>query len=278
LQQLLSTMDEPVPRAIAGFLLAFLVAIVAHRFRSLTGSGVVATTLVGGSVVAGSGWWAGVILILYFVSSSGLSFVTRGKPDSIEQARGKQRDAWQVLANGGAAAAFALAGLVVSNPEAWIMATVGSIAGAAADTWATELGRFSRSPPRLVTTWRQVPSGTSGAISMAGTLASLAAATCIALLAAGPGLLVSGLSSAQVFGVVTIAGILGSLTDSILGATLQERRWCPECRKPTEQRPHRCGADTIHVGGLKWMTNDMVNCLAVCVSGAVAGLGTILLG
>ena len=143
--QLSVFIDDPIPRAIAGFLLALLVAIIAGRARSLTGSGVVATTLVGGSVVAGAGWWAGIILILYFVSSSSLSSLTRGVHGASEQARGRQRDAWQVLANGGVAAVFALTSLLGNHPEPLIMATVGSIAGATADTWATELGRFSRS-------------------------------------------------------------------------------------------------------------------------------------
>jgi uncharacterized protein (TIGR00297 family) len=238
----------------------------------------VATTLVGGSVVAGAGWWAGVILVLYFVSSSALSSLTRGVYGASEQARGKQRDAWQVVANGGPAAAFSLASLLVDHPQPLIMATVGSIAGAAADTWATEVGRFSRSLPRLVTTWQGVPAGTSGAISKTGTLASLAAATCIGLLAGTSGIPVPRLSGVEVFGVIIVAGILGSLADSILGATVQERRWCPACQQPTEQRVHRCGTVTIHVGGREWMTNDVVNCLAVLMSGAAAGFGTIVLG
>jgi uncharacterized membrane protein len=129
----------------------------------------------------------------------------------------------------------------------------------------------------MITTWRPAPSGTSGAISLAGTLASLAAAASIGLLATLPTLRVSGLSSVEVFSVITLAGMMGSLTDSFVGATVQERRWCPACQKPTEQRIHRCGNVTDHVGGLKWMTNDVVNGLAVLVSGAGAGLGTILL-
>jgi uncharacterized protein (TIGR00297 family) len=183
-----------------------------------------------------------------------------------------------VLANGGVAAAFALTGLLVNHPEPLIMATIGSIAGAAADTWATEVGRFNRALPRMITTWRPAPPGTSGAISLAGTLASLTAAMCIGLLATAPGLPVSRWSSAEVFSVITLAGMLGSLTDSILGATVQERRWCPACQKPTEQRIHRCGNVTIHVGGQRWMSNDVVNCLAVCVAGAGAGFGAILFG
>jgi uncharacterized protein (TIGR00297 family) len=277
LHQLVSSLADPVPRTIVGFLLALVVAAIAVRARSLTRSGGVAATLTGGAVVAGAGWWVGVILILYFVSSSILSTLLRRTPVASEQARGKQRDAWQVLANGGVAAALALLSLLVDHPEPLILATVGSIAGAAADTWATELGRLSRSAPRMITTGRRVVAGTSGAISAPGTLASLAAASCIGLLASVPALPVTVLSWGEVFLVVTVAGLAGSLADSLLGATLQERRWCPTCQQPTEQSIHRCGTATDHAGGLKWMTNDTVNCLAVLVSGIVAGLGAAVL-
>lgn len=276
--QLLTALSDPLPRAIAGFLLALLVAIVAGRARALTGSGMAATTLVGGSVVAGAGWWTGVILILYFVTSSGLSQLTRNQPGTTEQARGHRRDAWQVAANGGAAAVFSLASLVASHPDPLIMAAIGSIAGAAADTWATELGRFSRTRPHLVTSWQRMPPGTSGAISATGTLASLSAATFIGLLASAPFLPAVDLSWSTVVAIVTLAGLLGSLADSLLGATVQERRWCPVCQQPTERRVHRCGTATVHTGGVQWVTNDVVNFVAVVVAGAVAGCGTVLLG
>jgi uncharacterized protein (TIGR00297 family) len=276
--QIFSAIAEQPARTVAGFLLGLLVALAAGRAHSLTNSGIVASTVVGGSVVAGTGWWPGVILVVYFVSSSGLSSLTRATREPSEQARGKERDAWQVLANGGVAAAFALASLLVDHPGPLIVAALGSISGAAADTWATELGRFGRSHPRLFTTGQRVPSGTSGAISSTGTIASITAAVCIGLLASVPASPASGLSGVEVGIVVASAGMLGSFTDSLLGATVQERRWCPSCHKPTEQRVHRCGSVTAHAGGVQWITNDVVNCLAVLVAGTSAALGATMLG
>src|SRR5438093_5230732 len=46
----------------------------------------------------------------------------------------------------------------------------GALAAAAADTWATEIGAFSPFAPRLITSGRQVPRGTSGGITVLGSL------------------------------------------------------------------------------------------------------------
>lgn len=53
----------------------------------------------------------------------------------------------------------------------------------AADTFSSELGILSKSKPRLLTSWsfRQVPPGTNGGVTLAGTLAGFAGAFIIAL-------------------------------------------------------------------------------------------------
>src|SRR5437879_12254683 len=76
---------------------------------------------------------------------------------------GGRRNARQVLANGGVAAAAALTG-------SW-PAAAGAIAAAAADTWATEIGSFTPAPPRLVASWESVTRGVSGGITALGSAA-----------------------------------------------------------------------------------------------------------
>ena len=261
-------------RWIVASVLAAVLAVVAHRAASLSISGAVATIVVGAAIVAGGGWWAGVVLVVFFVSSSALSraFAASGE---IEQARGKRRDAVQVIANGGVPVAFALLALMGGNDEGFLIASCGAIAGATADTWATETGRLGRSLPRLVTTGRRVPTGTSGAISAVGSAGSAMGAlligVCCAIGAQTGGLPVDR-SAWAVLMVVFIAGVAGSAADSVIGATLQERRVCPVCDVPTERTTHRCGYTTRVIGGVRWITNDVVNAMAIAIAGGVASV------
>lgn len=66
-----------------------------------------------------------------------------------------------------------------------------------------------------------------------------------------------------------IAGMIGSLLDSVLGATVQVRRHCDTCDTRTERRVHTCGAATRAAGGVRWMDNDAVN-LTATLGGLVA--------
>ena len=78
-------------------------------------------------------------------------------------------------------------------------------------------------------------------------------------------------------GLISLAGLLGSLADSALGATLQAIYTCPKCQKETERHPlHSCGSPTTLAHGLSWLNNDWVNITCTLVgallAGALAGL------
>ena len=174
------------------------------------------------------------------------------------------RDAWQVVANGGLFAAAGIGSLIVPSPV-WLPLAAGAIAASAADTWATEIGTLSDHPPRLLTSHEVVPTGTSGGVTWAGTFASLAGAAFIAVIALLTGW---GLRSAL---AAIAGGIAGSLVDSLAGATIQRRRWCDECNKPTERLVHNCGTISSPHGGFGWVNNDVVNALG-SLTGAAVGL------
>ncbi|MBY0492383.1 MAG: DUF92 domain-containing protein, partial [Gemmatimonadaceae bacterium] len=107
--------------------------------------------------------------------------------------------------------------------------------------------------------------GTSGAVSLAGTAGMLAAAAALATLAAAVRLI-----PWAAVPVVAYAGACGALADTVVGAWLQARRWCPTCARATEQPVHRCGTSTHADGGLAWLTNDRVNLICTLVGAAVA--------
>jgi uncharacterized membrane protein len=69
---------------------------------------------------------------------------------------------------------------------------------------------------------------------------------------------------------IALGGITGSLIDSVLGATVQEVRFCDHCALETEQRVHRCGGPTRRIRGMPWCSNDTVNAIATLVGAATA--------
>jgi uncharacterized protein (TIGR00297 family) len=254
-----------------GFIFAAIIAYAAYRARSLSRSGAWAA-LIEGTIIFGLGGWRWAVLLLaFFISSSALTRLFAKRKTALNEKfeKGGQRDIGQVLANGGVASIFA--GLHYFLPQAtWTwMAFAASLAAVNADTWATELGVLSRAQPRLITSWKPVERGTSGGISLHGTLAALGGAALIATLGA---LLGSADHAWANLGVMIIAGLLGSLFDSFLGATVQAIYHCPQCDKETERHPfHTCGTETSQVRGWSWLNNDRVN-LGCALMGAVIGM------
>ncbi|HEX9484393.1 MAG TPA: DUF92 domain-containing protein [Gemmatimonadaceae bacterium] len=255
---------------LAGVLVATSIAAIAWRAHSLSRSGAFAAIVVGTAAMT-SGWRWGTLLVLFFITSSLLSSVRRAQRDEITRgifAKGGTRDATQVLANGAVYALCAVLSVKLDGltSQQFALAALGALAAATADTWATELGTVFGGTPRSITTWTALPAGTSGAITFVGTVAMVAGAAFIALSAAALGLAAS-------VPLVLIAGIAGALADSLLGATVQERRWCATCERNTECRIHDCGAATVLVGGSAWMNNDGVNLFATVLGAAIAMLG-----
>jgi len=144
------------------------------------------------------------------------------------------------------------------------LVAAGALAFSAADTWATEVGTLSSVEPFSIVNVRRVPVGTSGGVSLTGTLAGIAGALFIAIEAMLAGWPVS-------FTGVALGGIIAALADSLLGATVQERRWCERCGKATERATHDCGVETKINGGVSGLDNDMVNA-ACSVIGALIAL------
>jgi uncharacterized membrane protein len=139
------------------------------------------------------------------------------------------------------------------------------LAEATADTWATELGVLARQKPRLITNGRIVAPGTSGGVTVPGTLS-----------AAGGAALIGGLAAlfrgdARLLPIGAIAGLAGSLFDSLLGATVQGIYYSDRRGKETEKPVDRDGAPNLHVRGWMWMNNDLVNFWAT-LAGAAIGL------
>ncbi len=247
--------DSPAATAIMTVLIAAL-AFYAFKLRLLTVSGMAAAAGVGAAVYIGFGWNGLVILGFFFVSSNLLGKVKGNRLAGEVVKKGSERDAIQVLSNGGPAALFAFASFFFGMEYATLLFAV-SLAAAASDTWASEIGILSRKPPFHPLRFRRVTPGTSGALSTAGTAAALAGATSTGLLAA----VLFGFS-AYGWGVITVSGFVGSLVDTVLGGTVQVSYTCTICGIETEKEFH-CGSRTVQNKGYRIITNDGVNFISI---------------
>jgi uncharacterized protein (TIGR00297 family) len=236
-----------------------LVALAGRLAGALTTGGAAAALAVGSAVLLGTGWPGAAALGAFFVASS---LVSRVAPERNPEAKGARRDPRQVLANGGAAALGGLVGLLDPLGGLWIV--TGSLAAAAADTWATSAGAFSGPPPRDVLTWQRVAPGTNGGVTLLGTAGGLVGATIVA----AAGSIASGVP--LLLPAAGLVGFVGMVADSLLGAAVQGRFRCPRCDTPSEWRVHRCGSATVPQGGWVWLDNDGVNAAATAL-GALGG-------
>jgi uncharacterized protein (TIGR00297 family) len=129
------------------------------------------------------------------------------------------RSASQVMANLG------VAGFVVTlAPLSWsgigIVMALAALAEAAADTCSGEAGMAFPGKTILITTWRPVAPGLDGGVSLIGTSAAFVAAALVALTGT-----ITGLLATRETMIVVLAGFLGTVIDSLLGATLEHRGW-----------------------------------------------------
>lgn len=277
--QILAIEFSEFHRILVGVIISLAVAVFSFRHEALSGTGTVAAILVGVLVFVFGGidWF--ILLAVFFLTSV---FFTRFKADKKgevvkEFAKGGVRDFWQVFANGGLACLLAVAHYYYKSPVVFF-AFLGVIATVNADTWATELGILGKGRPRLITTGQPVRVGTSGAVSLGGTLSAFAGAAVIALVFALTQLLLNkplfprdaSLLSLELLGIIVFAGVLGTLLDSLLGATLQAMYYCTHCKTETEKAMHYCGRPTTAIRGFKWFDNDIVNLASSMVGGLVA--------
>ncbi len=223
---------------VIGFVLSAGVSLTARRLRALTPDGAAAAIVVGTLIYGFGGWRWAALLGLFFATTSALTRVQAQRKSHPEHRRGRSAD--QVLANGAMATAMAIGYGILPSPYT-AAAFAGAIAASTADTWATEIGLLSPSPPRLITTWRVVRPGVSGGVTLLGTAAGVAGALVIAAV---------GLWWLQTsFAGVLIAGVGAMLVDSFVGAAFE--------------------------GQVRGINNNAVNVIATAVGSLLAGMLTV---
>jgi uncharacterized protein (TIGR00297 family) len=204
--------------AIGGLLTLFFTA-VARWVRGVTNGGALAGAIICFVLYVGAGPGAFAALITVFALAwitTQLGYPRKQKLGIAERREG--RNAAQVLANLGVAAACAAIYAVGHSPTVLLLALSSALSEAAADTVSSEVGQAFSEKARLITNWKPVPAGTNGAVSLTGTLAGIAAAGTVSAVC-----FFGGLLPRRWLAVSVSAAILGMVVDSFLGAWLERR-------------------------------------------------------
>jgi uncharacterized protein (TIGR00297 family) len=257
-----------INQLVQAFIFTAIISGLAFWRGSLSSSGAAGAIVVGTLTFGLGGWQWGALLALFFVSSSGWSHFKEAEKRAVGEEKfdkGHKRDIGQVFANGGIGAFVAFLSTMAPS-DLWYALFAGVMATVTADTWATELGTLSRRPPRLITNGQIVEVGTSGGVSALGTGVSLAGGLVIGLVAA----ILANQDPLILSLIGAGAGLIGSLFDSLLGATIQQVYYCDNCHKETERKEHKCGNQTRPLRGWSWLNNDLVNLWASLVGGLTA--------
>ena len=216
--------------------------------------------------------WAGVdytaaVLSFYFSSSYFTKIGTEKKRQIEDQfKKGGQRNIFQVLSNGGTGLLITLLILFYPNMTpsleyALRYCYICHYCVCNGDTWASELGSVYGGIPRLITTMTRVPPGTNGGVTMLGLAASFAGGSFV-------GLIVYALTylngAMQIFGsaaeaciIAGVFGFLGSLIDSIMGATMQLSLYSEKLGKIVKS--YGVDSSVKCIAGRNILTNGQVN-------------------
>ncbi len=217
-EQLHRLPDLFVPGLLPAVAVNLAVSGLAWAARSVKPSGAIAGFLIGVITWAFGGWRAYVILLLFFVLATGATKVgfERKAARRIAQEEGGRRGARHAVANCGVPAFAAFLSVVTPHEELFRIGLVAALATAVFDTVSSELGQVYGRHPFLITSFKRVPAGTDGAVSVEGTLAGLAAAAVLALSALGFGMM--GSSGWKGALTVVVGAFAGTTFESYLGA------------------------------------------------------------
>lgn len=200
--------------------------------------------LVLGILVWGTlGWRGYLIVMLFFLFGSAITFVgiEQKKAEGIAEERSGVRGAGNVWGSALAGTICAIATFFSPSPikELFILGYVASFCTKVSDTTASEVGKAYGKTTYLITTLKSVPRGTEGAVSLEGTLAGIAASIVIAVIAWAIGMI-------NLIGIIwcVIAAFIATTIESLIGATLESR--------------------------FTWLTNDLVNFINTVIGAILA--------
>jgi len=200
-----------------GIAIVILLGALSYITRALTVEGIIAATILGITILFFSGLKGLTILVAFLIIASAATFVGKKRKESLRTLDSKDffgRSGYNVMSNGIVPLLISLLYSTPADSNIINIAYAASIAGVLADTLGSEIGTLSNKV-YLITNLRKVPPGTNGGVSVLGTLVSLGGAGIIGLLS-----VIYGIDIYKIV-AITLGGFIGSIIDSIAGATLE---------------------------------------------------------
>ncbi len=227
---------------LAFFINTFLISI-AQKLPLLTTAGWVHAGALGTILLGCLGWhgWFVVVIYLFLGSLVTRLGMARKKLEGLAEARGGKRGPENLWGSAGTGAILAIcikAG--IGEQSLLLIGFATSFAAKLADTFGSEIGKRWGGKAYLITSFRRVPPGTDGAISLEGTLASTLGSLVMTMVMVASSLVPLGQESVLVF----LIGLLSTLLESVLGAVAQ--------------------------GKFRWLTNEVVNFVQTSVAAILA--------
>lgn len=242
-----------------GIFLAALLSVAAFILNWLTIDGASSATIFGGFAYGLGGLPGAAVVLAFFISGSVLSKDLISREGFLEKKF--RRNGKQVWSNG---FWFVLWILIwfLTDVDAFLIGAVTSIATAASDTWATEIGENRlKAKARLITTREKVKPGTDGGISFYGTLAALAGA---AFVAAVFWLFATDTMLSTIL-IIAVTGFFGSIIDSYIGARFQNQAY-------TLRGLSSIGLENVYVG------NNFVNWISAGFASVISLILILIIG
>ncbi len=214
-------LDNPWLVAIALNTVLVAIALVIPK-KLLTPMGYLNAWLLGVLVWGCLNWQGYVVVMFYFLVGVGVTKIGKEIKEAagIAEGRGGLRGPENVWGSALIGTLCALGTLVA--PESWqgllILGYVASFCTKLSDTAASEVGKAYGKRTFLITTFRPVPPGTEGAVSLEGTLAGIVASLAIAVVGYAVGMV-------DLLGIFwcAIAAFIATNLESVIGATVQEK-------------------------------------------------------
>ena len=229
-------------------ILSLLLGLIVHLKKALTMPALIPAVLFSTLITYFGGITSFIILVVVFLGSIITKLFNKNK-------KRYKRKLIQIISNVGVGTLSLIIYKITAN-DIYLLVYASVMAESLADTLASDIGILSKREPINILTLKKGERGLSGNISILGLISAL-----IGSLLIGTIYYIGIEKNIISFLIIVLSGFLGSLVDSILGASIQVKYRCEKCKKITERKEH-CGKKTNYYKGIKWIDNNLVNLLS----------------